>query len=73
MGIWGTLSLLAAFVIFSGCLAALLVKYGKKIQESESKDAVLKKTLEMHKTTSEVAVNQPVTDDDVLARLSKPN
>lgn len=73
MGIGFTLAICAAMVALSGILAVFLVKYGQKIESEENKDAVLKKTLEMHKSASEVAVNQPVTDHDVLAGLSKPD
>lgn len=73
MGVGFTLAICAALVALSGILAVFLVKYGQKIEREESQDAVLKKTLEMHKTASEVAVNQPSTDSDVLAGLSKPD
>lgn len=47
----------------------LAYRYGRKTQEGIYKDAVLKKTLDMHKTASEVATNTPSNDDDIIARL----
>lgn len=73
MGIGFTLAVCAALVALSGILAVFLVKYGQKIAEQENKDEKLNQALEMHKTVSEVAVNQPISDDDVLAGLSKPD
>lgn len=51
-------------------LSVLLVKYGKKIAEGESKDATLQTEIKMHEVAKDVLASQPVTDDDVLDRLS---
>jgi len=56
-------------VIGGGVKLYLAYRYGRKTQEGIYKDAMLKATLDMHKAASDVAVNTPRDDIDILSRL----